>query len=832
MADTAEELAEFAGCLWEPADLIEVRIVDRQKPGAASSRWTAAAELCDLATDLVGVNARRCDVYAGVNPRPEDGAKGDACITTTRASFVDFDGGISFDEASMRVDSLGLPLPTLIVFTGHGYHFHWRLSESADKAEWTELQKDLAAALGSDPKVCNAERIMRLPGFRNWKKDDGATAVIIESDPDRRFKLADLRAIVPIREQAPFPPPPAAPPNGNGRHRGNGASVVERARKYLEKMPPAISGQGGHNATFAAATALVWGFDLPMQEARDLLREYNQRCQPAWSEKELEHKLRQAADKPHSHPRGWLLNSNGNGHPVGKRAARTPPASTPPDEEGATADDGVSDDTGQSDEAIPSSMPPGDTIPLGERDLESGRLVLSPKKTWPTGQAYLQEFHRHPDGPTLVSYAGLFLRWTGSRWCEVEDDTVRANVLPWLHKAMRYILNRRTGQAMLVDFDANNMTLSGAMDAIRNCSHVPSTTPTGTWLPTPRWSIGSEAAAELLPCKSLLLHIPTGRTFPATPALFNVNGLEFDPDPRAPEPRAWLTFLSQLWPTDPDQIGTLQEWFGYALTADTSQQKMMLLIGPKRSGKGTVARMLRRLVGEGNICGPTTNNLAGPFGLQALLGKSLAIVSDARFAGENVAAAVERLLCISGEDALTVERKFLPAVTLKLPTRFMFLSNELPRFSDAAGALVGRFIMLIMTQSWYGREDTELERRLIPELPGILNWALAGWKRLHQRGRFVMPDAVETHLRQFEELASPITAFIRDKCEIGTGRRAYVDELFKAWGEWCKAQGRDHAGSINNFGRDLLAAQPQLIQKRNNVTGRFYEGISLECQNG
>ena len=104
--------------------------------------------------------------------------------------------------------------------------------------------------------------------------------------------------------------------------------------------------------------------------------------------------------------------------------------------------------------------------------------------------------------------------------------------------------------------------------------------------------------------------------------------------------------------------------------------------------------------------------------------------------GEGIATVVERLLTISGEDAVSIDRKYMSAVTMKLPTRFMFLTNEFPRFSDASGALAGRFVILRLIESFYGREHG-LTKRLLNELPGILNWAIEGWKRLHERGHFV-----------------------------------------------------------------------------------------------
>jgi hypothetical protein len=86
------------------------------------------------------------------------------------------------------------------------------------------------------------------------------------------------------------------------------SQILKRASAYLGRMPPAISGQGGHGRTYAAATVLVHGFCLSESEALDLLRtQFNPRCDPPWTNKELEHKVADAATKPHSRPRGWLL---------------------------------------------------------------------------------------------------------------------------------------------------------------------------------------------------------------------------------------------------------------------------------------------------------------------------------------------------------------------------------------------------------------------------------------------------------------------------------------------------------------------------------------------
>ena len=133
------------------------------------------------------------------------------------------------------------------------------------------------------------------------------------------------------------------------------------------------------------------------------------------------------------------------------------------------------------------------------------------------------------------------------------------------------------------------------------------------------------------------------------------------------------------------------------------------------------------------------------------------MVNDARLSGRSdTAVVVERLLSISGEDALTVDRKHTEAVTCKLPTRILLITNELPRLGDASGALANRMLVLRLRQSFLGKENPRLTDRLLGELPGILRWSIEGWQRLRERGRFAQPNSGETMLAELHELSSPV----------------------------------------------------------------------------
>ena len=92
--------------------------------------------------------------------------------------------------------------------------------------------------------------------------------------------------------------------------------LIERARRYLAKMPPAITGQHGHDQTFAVACTLVQGFGLSVAEAAPLFAEYNARCSPPWSEHDLAHKLADAdRAAPPAEGRGHLARGTGPASP-------------------------------------------------------------------------------------------------------------------------------------------------------------------------------------------------------------------------------------------------------------------------------------------------------------------------------------------------------------------------------------------------------------------------------------------------------------------------------------------------------------------------------------
>lgn len=423
--------------------------------------------------------------------------------------------------------------------------------------------------------------------------------------------------------------------------------------------------------------------------------------------------------------------------------------------------------------------------------------------------------------PRLRFWRGSFWWWQHGRYVEKPDLEVRAEVLNQFTRDWFGVKGRHVSDVM---------------------EHLRATTLVGGDFEPAAWFGNTMPAGfradECLPTKSQVVHLPSlaarhePSTVDATPAFFTLNATDFDLDLNAPRPAMWLWFLEALWGDDQQSIDTLQELFGYLLTSDTRQQKIFLLVGPKRSGKGTIARVLTSIIGKANVAAPTLAGLSTNFGLWPLIGKSAAIISDARLSGRaDQVAVVERLLTISGEDSITIDRKNLEPVTCRLSSRFVILTNELPRLSDASGAVVSRMILLQLTKSFFGYEDPDLTDKLLSERDGILLWAIEGWCRLHKRGRFIQPDSAFESLADMDDLASPIKAFVRDCCVVGPTESVSVGDVYEAWEQWCVQERREkYASTVQTFARDLMAAVPSARRKRvreGDGRVRIYEGIGL-----
>jgi hypothetical protein len=216
-------------------------------------------------------------------------------VACARCLFVDFDG-IEPATARDKWYGAGLPRPTLIIASGHGVHAYWRLAEPiTDMALWTRYQKRLIALLGSDGAIHDPARIMRLPGFLNYKEPVAACSIL----DDDTARIYDLKRLRPLVSSATGGCEERAVQATCNLQRQSNAPLhdsrcaIETARRAATKWPSAS--KGGRNArAFQNAAYLVKNLGLTEAQAWPIFQQWNCRNKPPLPQWELRQTLRNA----------------------------------------------------------------------------------------------------------------------------------------------------------------------------------------------------------------------------------------------------------------------------------------------------------------------------------------------------------------------------------------------------------------------------------------------------------------------------------------------------------------------------------------------------------
>jgi len=159
-------------------------------------------------------------------------------------------------------------------------------------------------------------------------------------------------------------------------------------------------------------------------------------------------------------------------------------------------------------------------------------------------------------------------------------------------------------------------------------------------------------------------------------------------------------------------------------------------------------------------------------------------------------------------------------------------SNEVLQLTENSNALTGRMVVLRMTKSFYGKEDTDLASKLMRELSGIFNWAMVGeHRRVARGGHFLQPKSGLELLEVMEELSNPLKPFIEDVLIFEPGGMVDKDELFAVYKHWAHKKSI-HPGNDLSFKKKFLASvQDRPIEnteiRTNGERKRVYVGIRL-----
>jgi putative DNA primase/helicase len=452
--------------------------------------------------------------------------------------------------------------------------------------------------------------------------------------------------------------------------------------------------------------------------------------------------------------------------------------------------------------------------PLASADaMDVARALLSALLTTPEGR------------PGLLWHRGDYYAWYGNRWRRQSPGWVEDCCWNGLADAFA-----TTPDGGIARYRATRTRIGDVMRALAAITRIPHTqtpcTLDGTLrdLPLDRYIAFDDGVYS----------IPTDELLPRMASWFDpitvpVTLVE------AAEPVRWMQALDEWSKGDPVWIDLLKRWFGYALMPHNDYARWLLMYGKVRSGKGTIARVLRALLGTDGYVGTSLYNLAERFGLEGLhLARIICVHEVSQLDNREGERCVGTLKTILGQDPVDIDRKNQSIIrNITFPAKVMMQSNEIPRLPNKGQGLSSKMLVLPFDVTFAGREDHTLASHLIDhELPGIARWALEGARELEASdpsGRFPVPDRSRDAVALYHITNSPFDAFL--KARFLQDEQGFVS-LSLIWNEWLHWRKINHIkGNTvprNNLGWRIEQESSWHVNRyRHHAGARGLRGLSL-----
>jgi putative DNA primase/helicase len=299
---------------------------------------------------------------------------------------------------------------------------------------------------------------------------------------------------------------------------------------------------------------------------------------------------------------------------------------------------------------------------------------------------------------------------------------------------------------------------------------------------------------------------------------------------------AFLAFLTDVFMGDQEIIQLIQEIIGYALSPSLDAQKFFVWVGDGSNAKSVLAQILSKLVGEQNISRISLRKFGERFGLTSIVDKRLIIATENEMSSRPLDS--EMLKAITAGDPVTIERKFADIFEYQPAVKMIFLMNRPPRFSDWSFALRRRMVVVPFDRlfveepmnEYEGKIDRHIIKKLLTELPGILVWAIDGWKRLRDNDfKFTRSQRVEEFLQDFWLEQNPFLDYVRTCIAASPGGRIAPNDLYRSVRFFLYANGMNHYAS--NLSARNICREIETILKNERVPYRRKKshGIRFFC---
>jgi P4 family phage/plasmid primase-like protien len=176
------------------------------------------------------------------------------------------------------------------------------------------------------------------------------------------------------------------------------------------------------------------------------------------------------------------------------------------------------------------------------------------------------------------------------------------------------------------------------------------------------------------------------------------------------------------------------------------------------------------------------------FAIGSLLGKTMLVDDDVK-AGTRLPD--NELKKISEPKILTGERKHGAVFNFTIRTVPVLICNNVPSIADLSVGMQRRLMVIPFDRTFKKDADLDLFPKIwASELPGVLNRALRGLRRLYKRDwRFKEPACVIQATSRLLADANPVPAFLADRCILDSTATCWMKDLYAAYTTWSGQMG-------------------------------------------
>lgn len=724
---------------------------------------------------------------------------------------IDFKGIIdNRADVERKLSQLRLP-PSIIVSSGNGIHAYWLFKEALVAGEHLDRIEHalrlLADLTGGDLAVCEISRLMRLPGTHNTKGGAWVTVEIVAGS-GARYELDDLEewlsetSPVILRKERPDQTPADNPFLVAAQRLGFKPSID--VEKRLQTMSYMGAGDASVHSTQLAVTASLLNSGVEQAEVVQTVLDATRAAAGAygarWNWRREERAIeRMCVD--------WLRK-----HPVATPRSLSAAATTQATNVLQTARERELAVNGAGEKAA--------VVNLAERRAAKTRK----KKDDATAPAFVVA-----DGVIeSVRTSGQDIMLSeGEVW--IYADGIWHIMTP---ADQQWLLTLIQEGFEAINEPAKNAALTASWK--RLIEHPQLFKRVVPW-----------ADGDVIVCQNGVVDITTREFHQHSPKWFARRkiGAAYRPGEACPQFQKLLGSMFSDRAEAAGYIATIQSFMGAALAVNhlsREERKALLLVGPSRTGKTELSRIIRLLIGD-PIATPSVAEISERFGLSSLYEAAAWIRDDAINEGDDLDP--QRFKTIVTGEPIDIERKHKPAVPgVELSIPVLLTTNALPKARDKSDAIFNRSLILEMTnvvseaeahglrqKMGVGRGDTIGSHIWKSEAAGVLNWALEGLERLLKKGSYELPESVRNAIQRFKDDNNPVGEWARVAVTKAPYSKVSRHDLMCAYHGWQREQDGDEARAMGAraFFPRLRAVIPGLNEQQDHSGRRFITGLRL-----